>query len=74
MLAACGSSDHVVIWGKHFQFLCSLDGHGVGGVGNIVWSPGSTMIVTCSQDKLARLWDVRVRPNHIISSVILGLD
>jgi len=59
MLAACGSSDHVVIWGKHFQFLCSLDGHGVGGVGNIVWSPGSTMIVTCSQDKLARLWDVR---------------
>jgi WD repeat-containing protein 26 len=59
MLAACGSSEQVVIWDKHFRFYCSLDGH-ESGVGNVVWSPDNTMIVTCSQDKYARLWNVRV--------------
>lgn len=59
MLAACGSSEQVLIWGKQFQFYRSLDAHEAG-VGNIVWSPDSTLIVTCCQDKLARLWDARV--------------
>jgi WD repeat-containing protein 26 len=59
MLAACGSTELVVIWDKHFRFYCSLDTH-ESGVGNVVWSPDSSMIVTCSQDKFARLWNVRV--------------
>lgn len=56
-LAACGSSEHVIIWSTEtFAVLQTLDHHEAG-VGNIAWSPDDTMLVTCSQDKYARLWN-----------------
>ncbi|KAJ3488308.1 hypothetical protein NLG97_g6222 [Lecanicillium saksenae] len=58
-LAACGSSEAVVIWETTtFSITCILADHEAG-VGNISWSPDDTMIVTCSQDHYARLWDAR---------------
>ncbi|KAM3527224.1 hypothetical protein NHJ13051_003036 [Beauveria bassiana] len=58
-LAACGSSEAVVIWETTaFSTICVLADHEAG-VGNISWSPDDTMLVTCSQDNFARLWDAR---------------
>ncbi|TQV99287.1 WD domain-containing protein [Cordyceps javanica] len=58
-LAACGSSEAVVIWETTtFAITCILADHEAG-VGNISWSPDDTMLVTCSQDHFARLWDAR---------------
>ncbi|UKZ83496.1 hypothetical protein TrVFT333_011305 [Trichoderma virens FT-333] len=34
-----------------------LPNHGGDGVGDIAWSPDDSMIMTCSFDKYARLWD-----------------
>ncbi|KAM3556118.1 hypothetical protein ARSEF4850_005682 [Beauveria asiatica] len=58
-LAACGSSEAVIIWDTTtFSTICVLADHEAG-VGNISWSPDDTMLVTCSQDHFARLWDAR---------------
>ncbi|KYK58650.1 WD domain-containing protein [Drechmeria coniospora] len=58
-LAASGSLDNVVIWDTNtFAVVGSLADHEMG-VGNLAWSPDDALIVTCSQDKLARLWDVK---------------
>ena len=60
-LAACGSSEIVIIWETtSFAISVILSDHEAG-VGNVSWSPDDTMIVTCSQDRFARLWDARVR-------------
>jgi WD40 repeat protein len=60
-LAACGSKDTVVIWETQtFSKVLSLREHGDGGVGNLAWSPDDSMLVTCSQDKRARLWNTKV--------------
>lgn len=65
-LAACGSSDSVFIWETwSFQVVHALsmqvqkDHHS--GVASIAWSPDDSMMVTCSQDHFARLWDTKVR-------------
>ncbi len=64
-LAACGSSDAVIIWEtKNFSVLNILADHDAG-VGNVSWSPDDSMIVTCSQDHFARLWDARVSCNRV---------
>ncbi|KAM0558553.1 hypothetical protein ACHAPJ_004748 [Fusarium lateritium] len=56
-LAACGSSEHVMIWDSHtFNVLTVLGDH-EGGVGNISFSPDDTMIVSCARDGHARLWN-----------------
>ncbi|KAF6814450.1 WD domain-containing protein [Colletotrichum plurivorum] len=56
-LAACGSSDAVVIWElPSFSVSQVLQPH-AHGVGNFSWSPDDSMLVTCSQDKFARLWN-----------------
>lgn len=66
-LAACGSSDTVIIWETlTFSVTCALTDHEAG-VGNVSWSPDDTMIVTCSQDHYARLWDARVSLNEIFA-------
>ncbi|KJK75073.1 hypothetical protein H634G_09708 [Metarhizium anisopliae BRIP 53293] len=63
-LAACGSSDSVFIWETwSFQVVHALsmqvqkDHHS--GVASIAWSPDDSMMVTCSQDHFARLWDTK---------------
>lgn len=59
-LAACGSKEQVIIWDtRSFSVLHTFSDH-ENGVGNISWSPDDTMLVTCSQDKHACLWDVTV--------------
>ncbi|KAF4967161.1 hypothetical protein FSARC_5233 [Fusarium sarcochroum] len=56
-LAACGSSEHVMIWDSHsFNVLTVLDDH-EGGVGNLSFSPDDSMIVSCARDGHARLWN-----------------
>ncbi|RSM01725.1 hypothetical protein CDV31_011248 [Fusarium ambrosium] len=56
-MAACGSSDYVMIWSaKTFDVLNVLRGH-EGGVGNISFSPDDSMIVCCCRDGYARLWN-----------------
>ncbi|KAI9158675.1 WD repeat-containing protein [Paramyrothecium foliicola] len=58
-LAACGSKEVVVIWDTStYGCVAVLGGHD-GGVGNVAWSPDDSMLVTCSQDKHARLWDAK---------------
>ncbi|PFH62075.1 hypothetical protein XA68_15166 [Ophiocordyceps unilateralis] len=58
-LAAGGARENVMIWEtKTFTLINALSGHGIG-VGNIAWSPDDSLIVTCSQDKIARLWDAQ---------------
>ncbi|KOS19190.1 WD repeat-containing protein 26 [Escovopsis weberi] len=63
-LAACGSRDLVIIWDlATFSVTTTLPGHGKdgreSGVCNVAWSPDDSMIVTCSFDKYARLWDAK---------------
>ncbi|RDA93481.1 hypothetical protein CP533_2642 [Ophiocordyceps camponoti-saundersi (nom. inval.)] len=58
-LAAGGGRENVMIWEtKTFTLVNALSGHGIG-VGNLAWSPDDSLIVTCSQDKVARLWDAQ---------------
>lgn len=59
-LAACGSRENVMIWEtKTFTLVSALTEHELG-VGNLAWSPDDSYIITCSQDKYARLWDANV--------------
>lgn len=59
-LAACGSREQVVLWDpRTFAVLHVLSDHDEG-VGNIAWSPDDSMIVTCSRDRHARLWNANV--------------
>ncbi|TWU73847.1 hypothetical protein ED733_005383 [Metarhizium rileyi] len=63
-LAACGSGDSVVIWEtKSFQvvttFNTTVQKDHLSGVASIAWSPDDSMMVTCSQDSFARLWNTR---------------
>lgn len=58
MLAGCGSNK-VIIWDKDYQVHSILKGHDEG-VGSIAWSPDASLLVTCSQDKTARVWRVQV--------------
>ncbi|TQN73438.1 WD repeat-containing protein, partial [Colletotrichum shisoi] len=56
-LAACGDGEAVVIWDlPSFTVSQVLRPHALG-VGGLSWSPDDSMIVTCSQDKYARLWN-----------------
>lgn len=59
-LAASGSSEKVIIWDSKTWIILQELGEHVAGVGNFAWSPDDSMIVTCSQDKHARVWDVKV--------------
>ena len=59
-LASCGGDGMIVIYDMAtFEVLQSLAGSEAG-VCSISWSPDDTMIVTCSQDKRARLWNSHV--------------
>ena len=59
-LAACGSKEDVIIWNvPSFDVHMILSDHDQA-VANVAWSPDDSMLVTCSQDKYARLWDTEV--------------
>jgi WD40 repeat protein len=60
-LASCGSNGTAIIYDvKTMHLLHVLRGH-ESGVGSLAWSPDDTMILTCGQDKKARLWNSEVR-------------
>lgn len=59
-LASCGGDGIVVIHDMTtFEVLHTLQSSD-GGVCSISWSPDDTMIITCAQDKRARLWNAHV--------------
>lgn len=59
-LASSGQDGSVIIYDVNtFEVLQVLSDHDQG-VGNVAWSPDDSMIVTCSQDRKARLWDTDV--------------
>jgi WD40 repeat protein len=78
-LASCGSDGVVIIYDvESFDVLLTLADH-LAGVGSVAWSPDDSMIVTCSRDKHARLWNANVGlvnpfsitlliPNRVVSS------
>lgn len=73
-LAASGSRENVIIWNTTtFTVLTALADHD-GGVGNLSWSPDDSLIVTCSQDKHARLWEVKVREDTGKGGVFRGRE
>ena len=59
-LASCGGDGSVIIYEVGtWTVLQNLADHEEG-VGSCAWSPDDSMIVTCSQDKRARLWNAHV--------------
>lgn len=63
-LAACGSADAVMIWDTtSFTVTTTLtiqvSKDHESGVASIAWSPDDSLIVTCSRDNFARIWDTR---------------
>lgn len=61
-LASSGQDGTVYIYEvPSFNILHTLADH-EDGVGSVAWSPDDSMIVTCSQDKRARLWNAQVSP------------
>jgi WD40 repeat protein len=60
-LASCGVDGIAVIYDVGtFEVIHVLADHEKG-VGSLAWSPDDTMLVTCSWDKQARLWNTEVR-------------
>lgn len=58
-LAASGIATNVLIWDTTtWTVVHDLSGH-ASSVGNFAWSLDDSMIVTCSQDKHARIWDAK---------------
>ena len=71
-LASCGSDGTAIIYEVgSFEVLHVLADH-ESGVCSVAWSPDDSMIVTCSQDKRARLWNayVSLRSSFEISLLI----
>ena len=61
LLAAGGSDKTVVIYDTTtFQVHHSLKGH-ESGVAHVSWSPDDSRLITCSQDRTAKLWEIDVR-------------
>lgn len=66
MLAASGSDPVVVIYDmsnfefRNFEVRNVLKGHGRGIV-HVSWSPDDSRLITCSQDHLAKVWNIHVR-------------
>lgn len=42
---------------------------------HVAWSPDDTKLITCSQDRKAKVWDTIVRPSHalVFSRIVLTL-
>jgi WD40 repeat protein len=62
-LASCGGSEdcRVVIWDTDtFDVIHFLDEHNEG-VSSVAWSPNDELLVTCSLDRCARVWETEVR-------------
>lgn len=61
MLAAAGGDPVVVVYDtSNFQVRNTLRGHEMGIV-HLSWSPDDSRLITCSQDRLAKVWNMDVR-------------
>lgn len=65
-LASCGSDGYTIIydtktWAILSRLAAAPSDSSLGkGVCSIAWSPDDTKIVTCGQNKLAKIWNTRV--------------
>lgn len=60
MLASCGADGSCFLYEVGSFDVKQTFNHQNKGVSTVAWSPDDTMIVTCSHDKYATLWDVNV--------------
>lgn len=60
MLASCGADGLCYVYEVGSFDVLQTFTHQTKGVSTVSWSPDDTMIVTCSHDKFATLWDVNV--------------
>lgn len=66
-----GGEDAVIIWSvPAFTVIQSLSGH-ASRIGTLVWSPDSSMVVTCSGLGSVKLWDAYVSRNNLCTSMRL---
>ncbi|SPN97258.1 related to WD40 repeat-containing protein [Cephalotrichum gorgonifer] len=56
-LAACGSKSEVVVWHVPDFGVATVLRHDEAEVGNLSWSPDDSLLVTCSRDNCARIWE-----------------
>ena len=62
-LATCGQDGLAIIYDvSTFEILHVLDDHEAG-VCSLAWSPDDTILITCCQDKRARIWNSEVSQN-----------
>jgi len=54
---------------KNFQLKYRLYGH-TDAISNMYWSPDGTQLLTCSNDKTIKLWDIIVSFSLLISFYI----
>ena len=60
-LATSGQDRAIIIYDAlTFKELHSLNGHGAH-IAYVAWSPDDSKLISCSQDKTARVWDTDVR-------------
>ncbi|KAI9696648.1 MAG: hypothetical protein M1820_008097 [Bogoriella megaspora] len=60
MLATSSKDSTVLIYDTTtWRVIHTLAEHGEGGVGYVAWSPDDKKLVSCAQDKSARVWDSR---------------
>jgi len=64
-LASCGEDGTAIIYDVGtFEPLQNLADHEMG-IAAVAWSPDDSLIVTCSQDRRARLWNTHVSPQGL---------
>ena len=59
-LATCGSDGVVFIWDMESLEMVHMLAEHEEGVCSVAWSPDDSLLITCSYDKRARIWDAVV--------------
>lgn len=54
---------------KNFNIKCKFIGH-TEPISNMYWNPDGTQLLTCSNDKSIRLWDIKVCSNQFFINLI----
>lgn len=60
-LASCGLDKYVIIWDvASLEILVRIEAHQAGKITDVSWSPDDRMIVSCSGDNSAKVWNTEV--------------
>jgi len=78
-LASCGLDKYVIIWDvASLEILVRIEAHQVGKITDITWSPDDRMIVSCSRDHSAKIWNTEVCANgttgHVLAANWIATD